>query len=306
MAAVRRLFTKRNAPPPDKLRYDIPEQIRTRILAVFEDHVDPQHGLGGLLSDVGKMLFKEYGGLYQSAYEMARRSDNPVIEHFYLCDDGHAIDFIEACFQQWPYSGRQQGVDEINGIFREHGIGYELTPYVEHEVEKEVEGRFGKRKQKYIETDYPQVIRLDSQLAHQEIVRPMLHLLSDSRLRVANREMLDALFSLRSGQWDDAITSSCSAFESLLKTICDLKGWAYDPNRDTCSRLVAICRDNGLFPAFYVPLFEAVGTIRNRLGDAHGRGPAPSQSVDQRHAEHMVRMTSAHMLLIAELAGLSL
>jgi hypothetical protein len=228
-----------------------------------------------------------------------------VIEHFYSCDYAHAIDFIEACFQQSPYTGRQEGVDDINGIFCEHGIGYELTPYVEHEVEKTVEGRFRKRKKKYIYTDYPQVILVDSQLAHQEIIKPALHLLSDSRLRVANKEMLDAFRSLRSRQWDGTITSCCSAFESLLKTICELKGWAYDPNRDTCSRLVAICADNNLFPAFYAPLFQAVGTIRNKLGDAHGRGPEPSHSVDQFHAEHMVRITAAHMLLIADLAGLS-
>ena len=302
---MKRLFTKRDAPPPDRLRYDIPEQVRTRIIAVFKDHVDSQHGFGGLLRDVGDMLFKEYGGLFQSSYAAARRSDNPVIEHFYCCDDAHALDFIEACFQQWPYRGGQDGVDELNNIFREHGIGYELTPYVEHEVEREEEGRFGKRKQKYIETDYPRVILVDSQLAQREIIEPTLHLLTDSRLRVANAEMLTAHLALRGGEWEDAITSCCSAFESLLKTICDLNGWSYDPNRDTCSRLVVICRDGGLFPPFYAPMFEAVGTVRNRLGDAHGRGPTPMHTVSQEHAEHMVRMTSTHMLLIAKLAGLS-
>ncbi len=300
-----KLFTKRNAPPPGKLRYDIPEQVRTRILKVFEDHASYQHGFRGFLRDLGDMLFKEYGNLVQSSYAAARRSDNPVIEHFYCCDDAHALDFVEAAFQQRPYEGGQQGVDEINNIFREHGVGYELTPYVEHHVEREEKGRFGTRKRTYIETDYPRIIRIDSQLAHQEVAEPALQLLTDSRLRVANGEMLTAYTALRSGNWEDAITSCCSAFESLLKTVCDLKGWTYDPNRDTCAKLVSICRDNGLFPPFYVPMFEAVGTVRNRLGDAHGRGPAPAHAVSQEHAEHMVRMTSTHMLLIAKLAGLS-
>jgi len=299
-----KLFTKRNAPTPERLRCDIPQDVRTRVLAVFADHVSSQNGFGGLLSEVGKVLFKEYGRLFQSSYVAARQSDNPVIEHFYCCDDAHAIDFIEACFQQWTYCGNQAGVDEINDIFREHGIGYQLTPYVEHHVEKEEEGRFGTRKRTHIETEYPQVMRLDHQLAHQEITEPSLQVLTDSRLRVANSEMLKAYSALRSGDWENAITCSCSSFESLLKTICDLKGWRYDAS-DTCAKLVAICREKDLFPGFYAPIFEAVGTVRHRLGDAHGRGPAPAHSVSQEHAEHMVRMTLAHMLLLTKSAGLS-
>ncbi len=113
------LFSKRNAPPPAQLQYDLPEQVRTRILAVFKDLCgEPQGGFEGLLHEVGNRLFKEYGGLRASSYRAARRSDHPVIEHFYCCEPNEALDFIEACFQPFVYTGRQQGVDEINTIFR--------------------------------------------------------------------------------------------------------------------------------------------------------------------------------------------
>jgi hypothetical protein len=299
---VVKFYSRRKSPPPKILRYDIPPDIRTRILTVFQDHsYEPHGGFSKLLEDVGKALFKQYGGLSRSMYEAARRSNHPVIEHFFSCDDKYALDFIEACFQQPVYNGGQKGVDEINEIFLESGIGYELTPLVEHSVETRWLGRL----RPAIETEFPRVIRRDDQLVHQEIIEPMLNLLTDSRLRVANTEMLKALTVLRQGDFEDAITLAGSSFESLLKTICDIKKWPYDQDHDTCSKLVDICQAHGLFPAFYGQIFKAVGTVRNKLSDAHGRGPAPQHQVSKEFADHMIHMTSSHMLLIAKLAGLS-
>ena len=301
-----KLFTKRNVPPPGRLRYDIPPEVRSRLLATFRDLCDmAEGGFQKLLYDVGQVLFKAYGHLCQPGYEAARVSEDPAIQHFFSCQDDYALDFIEACFQQQTYSGGQQGVDQVNDVFREHGIGYELTPWTPQKVEKELVTRVGTKTYTDIEIDYPRIVRIDSQLAHREIIEPALQLLTDSRLRVANAEMLNALSALRAGEHDNAITLACSAFESLLKTVCALKGWAYDAQRDTCSRLVEICRDSGLFPPFYAPAFTAVGTVRNKIGSAHGRGPAPAHAASQEHAEHMIRMTSAHMLLIAKSAGMA-
>jgi len=305
---MRALFSKRNAPPPAKLGYELSEQVRTRILAVFQDHCGdpygPQGGFDGLLDEVGKHLFKEYGGLRAPSYVAARRTDNPVIEHFYCCEPDEAIDFIETCFQCFIYRGGQRGVDEVNAVFREHAIGFELTAFVEHHVEKEAPFFGQLRKGTFIECEYPRVIRRDEHLVHGEVVEPALNLLTKSKLRVANAEMLRAHAALRVGNYEDAITLCGSSFESLLKTICALKKWPYDPDRDTCSKLVSICRDNGLFPPFYTPIFEAVGTIRNKLGDAHGRGPKAQHTVTKELADHMVHMTSANILLLARLAGL--
>jgi len=132
-----KLFSRRKTPSPEVHRNDIPDQVRTRILAVFSDLCYTTHGgFEKLLEDVGNVLFKQYGGLSQSSYVAARRSENPTIEHFYCVKTDYALDFIEACFQQPVYNGGQKGVDEINEIFLETGIGFELTPFVEHRVEK--------------------------------------------------------------------------------------------------------------------------------------------------------------------------
>jgi len=164
---------------------------------------------------------------------------------------------------------------------------------------------FGRRRKRpVVEVEYPRVILRDQQAVHQDVIQPALELLSDKSLEVANSEMLKAHIALRRGDFEDAITLSSSSFESLLKTICKIKKWPFDPDSDTCSKLVSICRSHGLFPSFYSPSLEAVGTVRNKLGDAHGRGPTPGNAVCQEHAEHMVHLTSVHMLFIAKLAGL--
>jgi hypothetical protein len=298
------LFSKRKKQPPKKLVYDIPEVARTRILAVFRDLCYEAHGgFRKLLEDAGKALFKEYGFLCQSSYIAARRSDNPTIEHFYCCDIEQALDFIEVCFQQDTYDGSQTGVDEINRIFNEYGIGFELTPFIRHEVVKET-SLFGRRRTgTVIEYEYPRIIEKSNQLTHQEIVQPSMELLSDSRFRVANSEMLKAHTALRNGDYEDAITLCGSAFESVLKTIIDFKGWNYSSS-DTCAKLIGICRDNNLFPPFYCPAFEAVGTIRNKLSDAHGRGPKKTGKVTKETAEHMVHMTLTHTVFLAKCTGI--
>jgi len=299
------LFSKRKKQPPKELIYDIPEVVRTRILAVFPDLCyEPHGGFGKLLDDVGKILFKEYGFLCQSSYTAARRSDNPTIEHFYCCNLEQALDFIELCFQQNVYTGSQTGVDEINRIFNEYGIGFELTSFIEHESIKETSLFGRKRTGTVIEYEYPRIIEKSNQLIHQEIVQPSIELLSDSRFQVANSEMLKSLTSLRNGDYEDAITLCGSAFESVLKTIIDFKGWNYGPDTDTCAKLIGICRDNNLFPSFYCPAFEAVGSIRNKLSDAHGRGPKKTNNVTKENAEHMVYITLAHIVFLAKCAGI--
>ncbi len=162
-----KLFSQRNTLPPDKLHYDIPENVRSRILSVFKDHASEQHGgFATLIDDVGQVLFKRYGYLCRSSYDAARRSDHQVIEHFYCCDEPKALDFVEACFQQRTYNGKNSGVNEINEIFRETGIGYELTPFVEHHVEKETFLFSHKRQGTVIEYEYPRAIRRDRVLHH--------------------------------------------------------------------------------------------------------------------------------------------
>jgi hypothetical protein len=300
------LYSRRISPQPDAYRYDFPENVRWRILHTIKDLSERWSNtfdLGKLFAEVRDKLLQQYGGLYRPAYDAACAHSDPLLNHFLCCPDEMALDFLELCFRTRLGCGQQEGVTAINAIFHEEAIGYELTAWREIESDEPAKlyGRIipgGKS----FRIEYPKIIKKDEQFTHAEIVQPCLAALGHPKLATANTEMLAALESYRENKYADAVTSCGAAFESVLKTICDHHGWSYDPDKDTCSKLVSICRDNGLFPPFYAPIFEATGTIRNKLGDAHGRGPAPMYVVGKEHVDHMIQLTSAHIVLLIGLA----
>jgi hypothetical protein len=297
------LFSRRNA-VADRFRYDLPENVRSRILHTM-DQCMARHcqtvDFNDMLYQLGHKLEAQYGGLNQPGYRAARRSDHPVIEHFLCSEDELALDFIQLAFQTLQNCGGQPTVEAINRIFEEEGIGYELTPLLEIPVDPPSRSpRRGAGKEYRLET--PRIIQKDEQLLHRETVQPCLRVLGDPRFSTANHELLDAFEKIRKGAYADAITSAGSAIESVLKTICALKGWPHNPEKDTCSRLLDICRDNGLFPGFYKVILEATATIRNKLGDAHGRGPSSQYAPTREHAEHMLHVTAANIVLLVGLA----
>jgi len=129
-----------------------------------------------------------------------------------------------------------------------------------------------------------------------------LHLLSEPKFKSANEEILQAHKHFRNGDFEASINACGQSFESFLKTICTLKKWKFDANRDTVKDLIEICAKNSLFPSFYTEIFKASGIIRNKFG-SHGKGPMPQHDApDERHTEHMIQQTSTHILLLARLA----
>jgi hypothetical protein len=300
------LYSRRALPLPDAYRYDVPDRTRWRILHTMKELSERwtnSFDLGEMLADVQAKLLQQYGGLYRPAYDAACAHSDPLLNHFLCCSDEMALDFIELCFRTRSGCGRQEGVEAINAVFHEEAIGYELTAWREIATGEPatLDGRIIPNGVS-LRIEHPQIIKKDEQYTHSEIVQPCLAALGHPKLATANAEMLTALEEYRFGKYADALTSCGSAFESVLKTICQHFGWTFDPDKDTCSKLVSICRDNGLFPPFYAPIFEATGTIRNKLGDAHGRGPAPMYAVGKEHVDHMIQMTAAHIVLLVGLA----
>jgi hypothetical protein len=301
------LFSKRSQTPPARFREDFPPEVRSRVLHILQASMTKagHDEFGSMLTEVAPLLLKQYGRLWASGYEAARMSDDPVIEHFFRCPDPMVLDFLQLCFPTLAYfrSGcRNSVVEEINNVFREWGIRFELTPFVETETERP--GRiFGFPAGKEIDVQYPKAIVKDDEYLHQKAVAPCLEILRHERFRVANEELLRAEEHYRAGNYDDAITNAGKAFETVLKTICDEKGWPYNKDKDTAAKLVDICRERNLFPGFYVPIFEAAATVRNKLG-AHGKGPTPLYAVERHHVEHAMHVTCSHILFLIRLAGL--
>jgi hypothetical protein len=305
-----KLFSQRQSEPPDRYTYAIPEKVRSRIL-----HNLQQHGAGwiggdhfqDILEEVRQKLLAKHGTLQSLGHETVRRRVHPAIDHFSVCSDEEVLDFLQLCFETQTLHGDMEGSQRLvtifNQIFEEEGIGYELTPLSVVDLGAgKLLGRSSPG-MRSIRIEYPKVIKKDERTVHETAVKPALAALRDSRLATANSELLDAFEKVRKGDYPSAITSCGKAFESVLKTICTAKGWTYDPDKDTCAKLVGICRDKGLFFPFYAPIFEGVGTVRNKLG-AHGGGPKPAHVATREHAEHMIAMTCAHIDFLVRQAAL--
>jgi len=301
-----RLFSKRNDPKPDRYKYALEEKVRLRIFHTLRQH---EASIGyfdfdRMLEDVGEQLLARRGSMHRLAGSQHMQS--PALEHFFICSDEEAIDFLTCCFRTREIGMGDQGrraVEVINRIFEEEGIGYEFT--LPQMIDLGPATMFGRPSNgRSIRIEHPHAIRKDEAIVHENAVKPALTALADSRFATANQEMLKAFEEVQRGDYADAITSCGSAFESVLKTICDSKGWAYDPQRHTCSDLVEICRANNLFWPFYTQTFTGVGSIRNKLGDAHGQGPRPQFTATRAHAEHMISATCSHIVLLVGLAGI--
>ena len=169
--------------------------------------------------------------------------------------------------------------EEFNHRFKEHGVGYCFA-----------EGK---------------IIRVDSEFIHSETVRPALRILDRRQYAGAREEFLKAHEHHRNGNTKEALNECLKSLESVMKSVCDKSGWAYN-ERATASKLIDICFDNELIPAFWQSQFDAlqsllksgVPTARNRLG-GHGQGATP-KPVPGYVAGYALHMTAAAIVFLAD------
>jgi hypothetical protein len=298
------LFSRRHIRTSETHRYDFPQEIRNRILHTIRISIEADGNqnlsVAEVLFEMRDKILQRYGAFRSSMYEAARVSNDPAIEHFFKCTDEEVVDFVQMCFETRWNCGGQKTVDAVNAVLDDAGIGYQLTP-----IRKEpCESHFFGRKRDAYRIIPPTVVRRDEERMHTEVVQPCLAVLSDSRFGIANNELLNALGEYRKGKYGDAVTDAGAAVESVLKTIRTEKGWSYDKEKDACSKLLDVCRENGLFHQFHKPILERTATIRNKIGDAHGKGPASEYVATKELADHMIYTCCANISLLIKLAGL--
>ena len=272
----KRMKSSKCAGQPDLFQYDeLPEPFRVQVIHIWGDSTRLPRVYHELSSPWWKyihdQLSRELG-----VFELSDRrgSHFEKCQHFLLaCDTLAALDLIELSFRvlgamvrrycaekpayQHPKQTPDDAIAELNERFHEHGIGYEFMG--------------------------GELVRKDSQFIHTEAVRPALQLLCDDKFSGANEEFLRAHEHYRHDRHKEAIQEALKAFESTLKTICDLHGWNYK-STDTAKRLIAVVIDNGLLPSFLSTQLPALATVlesglptvRNKLA-GHGQGAAPTE-----------------------------
>ena len=310
--AIFNLFSKRQKQLreeiPDVFTYDfIPKPLRVQIVHIIRDGIGKDIGYGYSGSNEVDKVYKfihdtiarEYGEFNLGRYD---DSNQEATLNFILQNDDteKVLDVVELSFRyidifilenEWQYKQNvepqmtpDEAIAELNQRFKEHGVGYQF------------EGG--------------EIIRIDSLVTHNEIVKPVLVLLRDERFKGANEEYLKAHEHYRHGRNKECLTECLKAFESTMKVICKEKGWTYNQT-DTAKKLIQICFQNNLIPTFTQNQFTSlqnllesgIPTIRNKLG-GHGQGQTP-QKVDDEMTRYGLNLTGANIIFLVEQSGLT-
>ena len=207
------------------------------------------------------------------------------------CSDEHFLDFLELFFKSesiWkaidPKTRYRVDIDAIienvNTFFEVDNLPYRLTKF-----NFNANGMTN-----------PQIIRSDSEVLHQTAVEPVLRLLMNPAFSEANEEFLMALKDYRMGDFGDCLTKCGSSFESVMKVICDSKGWS--SQKGTANILNDIISKTSLPPFLKHPLIQ-IATIRNALSSSHGAGTKP-RNVPKHLAQYSINVTASAILLLVE------
>ena len=256
--AIFELFSKRQkklrGEIPDVYTYDdISNSLRVQIIHIVRDTIgeDKYHADASTAYEfIHKALCKEYGMFTLKNH--ARTNEEAVFDYFLQCEDyERCLDIIELCFKvinthvaenYFNYrncttstQAPEDAISELNSRFKECGVGYQF--------------------------ESGELIRVDSQFIHSEIVKPVLQLLgSDRSYRGANNEFLSAHEHYRHKRYKECLNDCLKSFESLMKSIHDKHSWKYNKN-DTAKKLINSCLANKLVPDYLQNQFSSVRTL---------------------------------------------
>ncbi|MDZ8025727.1 MAG: hypothetical protein RMX97_13710 [Nostoc sp. DedQUE11] len=282
---------------PDVYQYDdIPKQLRIQIVHIMNDAIGAYSNhkeTANIFQVIHDILCREYGMLsLQGILSDGYKGD--VINFMLESNDTkQVIDVVELSFRliyityrsdniryyTAPKITLKNAIEELNFRFTEHGVGYQY--------------------------ESGEIIRVDSQIIHAEAVKPVLLLLSDVRFQGANEEFLKAHEHYRHKRYKECLVECLKAFESTMKTICDIQGWSYQPT-DTAKKLIDICFQNNLIPAYLQTQFSSlrsnlesgIPTLRNKNA-GHGQGSQPL-TVPQHFAAYQLHLTASTILFLLE------
>ena len=226
------LFSNRDKPLPDVYTYEeMPNKLKGQLTHIVEELCDlVAHST---VQELHNLLLREWG---RRAMVYNPRSPQDDIVEFMLGKNAtseHILDLVELMLRFWlilfkngyreELERTNDNIDEINDKFRLAGFGYEF-----------VDDRF---------------IRIDSQLAHKQIVKPALLLLADIAYSVADSEYRSSHEHFRHGRYAECLVDCCKAFESVMKVICQIK-YGVDKSKETVGSLVAFLKAQNFFPEF--------------------------------------------------------
>ncbi|HEY1683992.1 MAG TPA: hypothetical protein VGG19_04465 [Tepidisphaeraceae bacterium] len=260
---------KRQAGQADVYQYDVlPPAFRVQVVHILKEVIgewtdfprdSTENNAWGYIRDT---LARERGVFF-----LHNQYENPYVDcaNFILSGDvPGCLDLIELsfrCVDRYIRERRNTRSDcdasilELNYRFQEHAVGYQFQS--------------------------GEIIKVDSQFVHAEIVKPALVLLSAPDFEGAQEEFLKAHNHYRHNRYKEAITEAEKAFESTMRVICDLRRYTVSQNA-TASKLIDVLVQNGVIPAELTSEFTSLQsllqsglpTVRNKKA-GHGQGGIP-------------------------------
>jgi AbiJ N-terminal domain 4 len=323
---IKNLFSRRQKSIQDESseiqEYDIlPETLKKQILLILKEaigHVNEKRGIYNYERDkdiiitVLSALREEYGELNLLSSTKIPQSelynpDDPSDEYCYFFlyskDTMKLIDFIELSFSELQKHDDDDLLKEA-GIVCKSPFSWSEHDLIEVSIDK-LNTRFADHKVGY-QFENGQIILVNSQFIHTEVVKPALQVLSNPVFRGAQDEFLKAHEHYRHGRHKEALSECLKSFESTMKIICDLKGWTYNSDKSTSKNLIDICFANELIPKYWsehftsirVMLVAGVPMVRNRQG-GHGQG-AVVVEVPAHIVAYALHMTAATIVFLVE------
>lgn len=282
----------------DVYQYDeVPDKIRVQIVGIVIDLLG-DCSFGNQHSQLLWQNLSQYvardGGIKSlqqheiNSYKFRKNLENYIEES---ADLYGILDFCDLLFiytekvkdivtSYYSYEKKiNQAIEELNTYFKESSFGYEYNNN--------------------------QMIRIDSQHIHKEVIKPVLQLLGDERFKKVDEEYRLAHEHYRNKHIKDCIVACNRSFESMLKTICDLERWEYASGA-RASDLITLVRKNDLFldgmannfNSFVVMLKNGVPALRNDHG-GHGEGSVAAEQ-PLYMAQYMLNLTASNLLFLHE------
>ena len=304
--AIFETFSKRqkrlqNAGKQDVYQYDeLPIRFRIQVIHIWNSAIGTYYDSHGhstgatkIWNDIHELLCKELG-----VFTLSRNaSDRAEACASFLHEAGpsDALDIIELSFRlidrvvrTIDFYGRataqikqepDDAIEELNDRFREHAIGYQYLDGI--------------------------LVRLDSQFAHAQIVKPALSLLNAIGFDGPSDEFIRAFDHYRHGRNKEAVSEALKAFESTMKSICDVHKWTR-PSNATAKPLLDILFQKGLIPAeleshfsgFRSAMESGLPTLSNKTS-RHGQGAVPTEVPDH-FAAHALHLAASNIVFLVE------
>jgi hypothetical protein len=278
--ALLNLFSKRQkrarGEVPDVLVYEkLPNELRVQLVHIMIDvlgsaeEIAYSSEVGATYQNIVSALRREYG-VFELVKKPVHERHNFALELFNFVLHEQSVErvldavelvcrYIDKVAREYYYRRRHganeeadEALAEINGRFLEHGVGFRY--------------------------EYDQIIRVDSEIVHAEVVKPALVLLHNAKFKGAEAEFHLAFEHYRHGRAKEALTECLKSLESTMKSIAAARKWGYPANA-TAQPLIALMFEKQLIPAFWATHFSGVRamlesgvpTVRNRQA-GHGQG----------------------------------